>query len=333
MYYFYSSFLHVLSFLFYFFLVSKKQVNVFLSLGVTRNTMFINRTLSAIITLFASSFIPVFIVYLINIAKFGASAYLTSVFLYFIAGASDTTYINDTTLSQARQAVYLKLSEYTNESYFGKDLYESVNKVWLDVDFDKLETEIVAYNIEWFNEIEQQEYALAHLNGGKTTQAVNVYNSPTASSSNIAYTLPKDAEVAVITAPTTPPSGWAYISSDGRFGYIQTQYVEEYDIQEGKYYLLKPIYPTNYEGEQNTVYHQLPINILENGKDYKWSVTLYWSTSGKYNEDDKIDGKLVSVENYFNTKFLLIFDALYVLHQIYQKQQQILLEYHNLLFV
>ena len=70
----------------YFFLVSKKQVNVFLSLGVTRNTMFINRTLSAIITLFASTFIPVFIVYLINIAKFGASAYLTSVFLYFVAG-------------------------------------------------------------------------------------------------------------------------------------------------------------------------------------------------------------------------------------------------------
>ncbi len=70
----------------YFFLVSKKQVNVFLSLGVTRNTMFINRTLSAIITLFVSTFIPVFIVYLINIAKFGASAYLTSVFLYFVAG-------------------------------------------------------------------------------------------------------------------------------------------------------------------------------------------------------------------------------------------------------
>ena len=70
----------------YFFLVSKKQVNVFLSLGVTRNTMFINRTLSAIITLFASTFIPVFIVYLINIAKFGASAYLTSVFLYFVTG-------------------------------------------------------------------------------------------------------------------------------------------------------------------------------------------------------------------------------------------------------
>ena len=70
----------------YFFLVSKKQVNVFLSLGVTRNTMFINRTLSASITLFASTFIPVFIVYLINIAKFGASAYLTSVFLYFVAG-------------------------------------------------------------------------------------------------------------------------------------------------------------------------------------------------------------------------------------------------------
>lgn len=67
----------------YFFLMSKKQVNVFLSLGVTRNTMYLNRTLCAVILLFASTFIPVFIVYLINIAKFGASAYLTSVFLYF----------------------------------------------------------------------------------------------------------------------------------------------------------------------------------------------------------------------------------------------------------
>ena len=75
-----------------------------------------------------------------------------------------------------------------------------------------------------------------------------------------------------------------------------------YNIQNGKYYLEHPIYPTDYEGEQNTVYHKLPINILENGKAYKWSATLYWSTSGRYNEDSQIDGSLISVENYFDTR-------------------------------
>lgn len=218
------------------------------------------------------------------------------------AGASDTTYITSTAVSKARQAVYLKLSEFTNESYFGKDLYEAVNKVWGDADFSVLMSEIYRYEDLWKAEITQQEYALAHLNGGQTKQTTKVYNSPSASDSNIAFIMPQGSEVAIITAPTTPPSGWAYISSGGNFGYIQTQYIQEYNIQEGKYYLEHPVYPYNYEGEQNTVYHQLPINVLENGKDYKWAVTLYWSTSGKYNEDDKIDGKLTSVENYFNTR-------------------------------
>ena len=48
--------------------------------------------------------------------------------------------------------------------------------------------------------------------------------------------------------------------------------------------------------------HQLPINVLENGKSYKWSVTLYWSTSGDYTQDDKIDGHLTSVECYFEAR-------------------------------
>lgn len=218
------------------------------------------------------------------------------------SGASDTTYINDTTYNKARQAAYLIYSEFSNEPYFNKDLYEAINSVWITVDFNKLRTEIGNYENSWREEISQEEYALAHLSGGKTTQKVNVYKSASPSESNIAYVLSQGAQVAIIKQETNPPSGWYYICSDGYFGYIQSKYVEMYNIQYGKYYLEKPVPPTNYEGEQNTVYHQLPINVLENGKAYKWSVTLYWSTSGRYDEDDKIDGNLTSVENYFDTR-------------------------------
>lgn len=218
------------------------------------------------------------------------------------AGASDTTYINDTTLSKAKQAVYLTYSEYSNESFYGKDLYNAINTVWGNVNFTKLRNQVNAYTTNWRNQISQQEYALAHLDGGQTTQRVNVYNSASASDSNIAYVLAKGSQVAIITTGIQPPSGWYKISSQGDIGYIQSQYVQLYNIQNGKYYLEEPVYPTNYEGEQNTVYYQIPVNILQNGKAYKWSVTLYWSTSGKYNEDDKIDGSLTSVENYFDTR-------------------------------
>lgn len=219
-----------------------------------------------------------------------------------LAGASDTTYISDTTLTKARQALYLMYSQYSNESYFGNDLYEAVNSVWNETDFDELRQSIENYKELWQNEETQQEYALAHLDGGQTTQEVNVYNDASASDTNIAYTLPKDAQVAILTGVITPPSGWYYISSGGKFGYIESQYVNMYNIENTKYYLEKPIYPNNYEGEANTVTHQIPINVLENGNAYKWSVTLYWSTSGRYNEDDKIDGSLISVENYFDTR-------------------------------
>lgn len=218
------------------------------------------------------------------------------------AGASDLTYINDTTLNKAKQALYLIYSEFSNESYYGKDLYNAIDSVWGNINFNKLRNEIEAYTTQWQKEISQQEYALSHLDGGETKQKVNVYKTASASTSNIAYVLAQGAQVAIINTGTQPPSGWYKISSNGQFGYIQSQYVKMYNIQNGKYYLEEPVYPTNYEGEQNTVYHQLPINILENGKAYKWSVTMYWSTSGHYNDDSKIDGSLTSVENYFDTR-------------------------------
>ncbi|MBO5332901.1 MAG: hypothetical protein J6B37_02170 [Clostridia bacterium] len=64
------------------FLLSKKQVNVFLSLGIKRNTMFVNRLIPAIITLFVAVLVPMLIIFIINIACFGFSTHLLELFLY-----------------------------------------------------------------------------------------------------------------------------------------------------------------------------------------------------------------------------------------------------------
>lgn len=64
------------------FLLSKKQVNVFLSLGIKRNTMFVNRLISAIITLFVAVLVPMLIIFIINITCFGYSTHLLELFLY-----------------------------------------------------------------------------------------------------------------------------------------------------------------------------------------------------------------------------------------------------------
>lgn len=65
------------------FLISKKQVNVFLSVGLTRARMYFNRIFAGIILLFVSSVLPIFITYLVNISQFGVTAYMTKTFLYF----------------------------------------------------------------------------------------------------------------------------------------------------------------------------------------------------------------------------------------------------------
>ena len=68
---------------FYFFL-SKKQVNVYLSLGVTRTRMFVNRLVSGAITLFVSVLVPFTIIYLMNVAELGAIAQMTNIYLYIV---------------------------------------------------------------------------------------------------------------------------------------------------------------------------------------------------------------------------------------------------------
>lgn len=68
----------------FYFLLSKKQVNVYLSLGVTRTRMFINRLVSGAVTLFTSVFVPFTIIYLMNVAELGANTQMTNVYVYIV---------------------------------------------------------------------------------------------------------------------------------------------------------------------------------------------------------------------------------------------------------
>lgn len=217
-------------------------------------------------------------------------------------GASDTSFINDTTLDKAKKTIYLMYSKHTNESYYAKDLWAAVDTMWKSLNFEKKEKECRNYLEKYQSEIEQESYALAHLNGGIVTEDTEAYSTASAIEENLVYTIPKDGVVAIIDMEPQPPEGWAYIIYGGIKAYIQTTNLEYYNIEYGKYYLDNPIPPTNYEGDPNVISHQLPINVLKNGKSYKWSVTLYWSTSGDYTQDDKIDGKLTSIECYFDAR-------------------------------
>ncbi len=66
------------------FLLSKSKVNVYLSLGIKRTTMYMNRLISAVILLFVAVFIPMLIIYVINIVCFGMSGRLTGLFVYVV---------------------------------------------------------------------------------------------------------------------------------------------------------------------------------------------------------------------------------------------------------
>ena len=64
------------------FLLKKKSVNVYLSFGMTRSKLYINRLFAAVLSLFAATFIPTFLTFIINLVNFGASSALTSLFCY-----------------------------------------------------------------------------------------------------------------------------------------------------------------------------------------------------------------------------------------------------------
>lgn len=64
------------------FLLKKKSVNVYLSFGMTRSKLYINRIFAAVLSLFVATFIPTFLTFIINLVSFGASSALTSLFCY-----------------------------------------------------------------------------------------------------------------------------------------------------------------------------------------------------------------------------------------------------------
>lgn len=64
------------------FLLKKKSVNVYLSFGITRSKLYINRLFAAVLSFFAATFIPTFLTFIINLVSFGASSALTSLFCY-----------------------------------------------------------------------------------------------------------------------------------------------------------------------------------------------------------------------------------------------------------
>lgn len=66
------------------FILSKKQVNVYFSLGLTRTSIFLNRLLASAVTLLLSVFIPITVIFCANIACLGISAELVKVYLFFM---------------------------------------------------------------------------------------------------------------------------------------------------------------------------------------------------------------------------------------------------------
>jgi|GEM_PF-1636857 len=72
----------IMSVMLFRFMLSKKSVNVYFSMGITRTRLYINRILAGTLALMLAVIVPMGIVLLINIANFGASQHLRDVFLY-----------------------------------------------------------------------------------------------------------------------------------------------------------------------------------------------------------------------------------------------------------
>lgn len=66
------------------FITSKKQVNVYYSLGITRTKLFLGRYISGAILLSASVFLPLFIMLLINLITLGFSFVIFKVFFLYL---------------------------------------------------------------------------------------------------------------------------------------------------------------------------------------------------------------------------------------------------------
>lgn len=64
------------------FMFSKKSVNVYFSMGITRTRLFLNRILAGVISLLIGVGVPLIITLIINVVKFGSSKHIYEVFFY-----------------------------------------------------------------------------------------------------------------------------------------------------------------------------------------------------------------------------------------------------------
>lgn len=69
----------------FYYMLSKKQVNVYFSMGITRTTMFCNRVLAGIIALLVAVAVPMAIICIVNISTFGYAAQALKVFCYAVS--------------------------------------------------------------------------------------------------------------------------------------------------------------------------------------------------------------------------------------------------------
>lgn len=72
----------------FYFAMSKKQTNVYFSLGMSRNALYLNRLGAGALLFFAAAFIPLTVTFLLNLAKLGYSNQLLGVYLYFTSAFS-----------------------------------------------------------------------------------------------------------------------------------------------------------------------------------------------------------------------------------------------------
>ena len=53
--------------------------------------------------------------------------------------------------------------------------------------------------------------------------------------------------------------------------------------------LAAPLYPVNYDGTPNELIVSVPSNSgMENGNEYKWTMTSYWSDNDKYESYENV---------------------------------------------
>ena len=220
--------------------------------------------------------------------------------------ASGKTYITDTSYDNAKKIAYILYSNASSLPYFSRDIYSAVTSAWSkqSSEFDKIGKDIEDFYAQLEAKAMGVETALAHIdNGGYTLEDINLYDT---ASPNIILTIPKGTDICML---GTSGNDWitSYKGVKGLIkqqDYLDTKKFKMYDIPKDKYkyYLETPVYPTNSEGEQNTISYTIPSGRLENGKDYKWSATLYWNASGQYRDDNMITGSITSVENFFQTR-------------------------------